>query len=135
MADLERTYVIPLRREFLKVPKYRRAKKAVKAVKEFLIRHMKAKEVKLHKELNEELLKHGRQNPPHKIKIKAAKYGDVVRTNLEGFSVEEPKKKEEKIKEEKKEVKGEVKEELTKVEEQKKKEEEEKRKILHKKQA
>ena len=77
------------------------------------------------------LLKHGRQNPPHKIKVKAAKYGDIVRANLEGFSVEEPKKEEAKLKEEKKE---EVKEELTKVEEQKKKEEEEKRKVLHKKQ-
>ncbi len=133
MADLERAYTIPLRREFLKVPMYRRTKKAVKAVKEFLIKHMKAKEVKIHKELNDELLKHGRQNPPSKVKVKAVKFGNIVRVNLEGFSVEEPKKKEEKeIKKEK--SKEEVKEELTKTEEQKQKEEEEKRKVLHKKQ-
>jgi len=132
MADLERTYVIPLRREFLKVPIYRRAKKAVKAVKEFLMKHMKAEEVKIHKELNELLMSRGRTNPPSKVKVIAAKTGNIVRVNLEGFSVETPKKKEEK-KEEKKEVQKEVKEEVN-VEEQKKKEEEEKRKVLHKKQ-
>ena len=35
MADkLERTYVIPLRKEFSKAPRYKRAKKAIKALKE-----------------------------------------------------------------------------------------------------
>ena len=37
MADakkLERSYTIPLRREFLKVPKYKRANKAIKTLKE-----------------------------------------------------------------------------------------------------
>ena len=133
MSDrMERTRIVGVER-FLKVPKYRRAKKTVKAVKEFLIKHMKAEDVKIHKELNDELLKHGRQNPPSKVKVKAVKYGNIVRVNLEGFSIEEPKKKEEKEakKEEKKE---EIKEELTKVEEQKQKEEEEKIKVVHKKQ-
>jgi len=37
----EREYVIPLRVEWRKVPKYQRAAKAIKAIKEFLVRHMK----------------------------------------------------------------------------------------------
>jgi ribosomal protein L31E len=36
---LERTYNVPLRREYLKVPRYRRAKKAVTALKEFVSKH------------------------------------------------------------------------------------------------
>src|SRR3989344_4558909 len=38
---LEREYIIPLRRTWLKVPEYKRGKKAVKAIKLFLVRHMK----------------------------------------------------------------------------------------------
>ena len=33
---LERTFNVPLRKEFMKVPRYRRANKAVKALKEFI---------------------------------------------------------------------------------------------------
>ena len=46
---LERTYNVPLRKEFLKVPKYKRAKKAVKALKQFLAKHMKSDNVKIGK--------------------------------------------------------------------------------------
>ena len=35
MADLERTYTIPLRREWLRVPRYKRAKRAIHAVQNF----------------------------------------------------------------------------------------------------
>ena len=38
---LEREYVVPLRREWLKVQKYKRANKAIKALKVFIARHMK----------------------------------------------------------------------------------------------
>ena len=41
MAKIERTYNIPLRKEWLKKPKYKRAKKAVTALKEFLSRVMR----------------------------------------------------------------------------------------------
>src|SRR3989344_3275314 len=76
MAE-ERIYTIPLRREFRKAPIYRRTKRALKEVKEFLARHMKAEEVKIGKYLNLELWKHGRKNPPAKIKIKAVK--DIIK--------------------------------------------------------
>ena len=39
--ELEREYIVPLKRGSLKVPRYKRAKKAVKTLKEFLAKHMK----------------------------------------------------------------------------------------------
>ena len=41
---LERTYNVPLRREWLKAPKYKRSKKAIAALKQFVAKHMKAAE-------------------------------------------------------------------------------------------
>jgi large subunit ribosomal protein L31e len=88
---LERTYTIPLRREFLKVPTWRRTEKAVVAVQEFLRRHMKSAEVKMGKALNEELWKHGIRNPPHHVKITAVKdEKGVVRAELFGVKVKAP---------------------------------------------
>lgn len=72
------TYIIPLRREFLKVPEYRRAGRAAKAVKKFIMRHMKIRDkdsnkVKLDRYLNSEIWFRGRTNPPSKIKVTAEK--------------------------------------------------------------
>ena len=95
---LERTYTIPLRREWLKVPRYKRAKKAVIAVNRFLRRHMKSDDVRLGKYLNEELWKHGIKNPPSKIRVNVLKDDKgVVRAELVGAPIpkveEEAKKK------------------------------------------
>ena len=75
MAAFEKTYTINIRREILKAPKYRRAKKAVSAVKAFIKRHMKAEleKIKLGKYLNLELWKHGIKAPLTKIKVVAVK--------------------------------------------------------------
>jgi len=73
---MERTYIIPLRREYQKTATYKRSKKATKAVKEFMVRHMKAADfnsVKLLNELNQEIWKHGIRNPPNKVKVVAKK--------------------------------------------------------------
>ena len=67
---LERTYTIPLRREYSKVPGWRRTKKAVKACKEFLQKHMKSQNVKLSTTLNEKIWNHGGKNPPHHVKVR-----------------------------------------------------------------
>ncbi len=101
--NLERTYNIPLRKEYLKVPSWKRTKKAVSAVKQFLKKHMKAEEVKLGKHLNEELWKHGIKNPPHHVKVVAIKDGKgIVKTELFGHKIEtkkEEKKKPSKLEE------------------------------------
>ena len=75
MANLERQYTIPLKREVLKVPRYRRAKKAIKKVKEFLARHMKAeeKDVKVGRWLNEQIWERGIKTPPNKVRVNVSK--------------------------------------------------------------
>lgn len=106
---LERTYNIPLRREFLKVARYMRAKKAGIAVRQFLERHMKGK-AKLGNHLNKKIWEHGIKNPPHHVKVTAIKYDDnVIRAELVGFPVE-PLKEEKEAKKEKKTQKEEKKE-------------------------
>ena len=111
---LERVYNVPLRRRWVNVPKYKRAKKAVIALREFLMKHMKGKEVKLGKYVNEHLWKNGMKSPPHHVKVVVKKDDKgVVFAELEGAPVEEKKeeKKPEKKKEEKKPEKAERKEE------------------------
>jgi len=72
---LTRQYTIPLRREWLKVPKYKRAKRAVAEIKVFLERHMRAdsKDVKIGRWLNELVWERGIKNPPSKVRVNASK--------------------------------------------------------------
>jgi len=107
---LERTYNVPLRRGWMYTPKYKRAKKAVTTLKEFIIRHMKpAKDekgkiqIKIGKYLNEEIWTRGMRNPPHHVKIDAKKDDKgLVTAELTGAPVEKEKKpKKKEIKEEK----------------------------------
>ena len=82
---VERTYNVPLRREWLKVPKYKRAKKASIALRQFLARHMKSDNVKIGAFLNMKVWEHGIQNPPHHVKVVAQKDSKgVVTAELEG---------------------------------------------------
>jgi len=81
---IEREYIIPLRHRWKIVPRYQRTNKAVKAVKEFLVRHMKIRDrdldkIKIDRYLNETLWHRGIKNPPAKIKVLATKEGDIVR--------------------------------------------------------
>lgn len=104
----EREYVIPLRVEWRKVPKYQRAAKAIKAIKEFLVRHMKIydrdlKKIKIDKYLNEQIWIRGIKMPPHKIKVKAIKNGENVQVELINFP---DKLKYKKLREEKLETKA-----------------------------
>ncbi len=100
---LERTYNVPLRKEYMKAPRWNRTKKAVTALRQFLAKHMKSENVLLSKELNEAVWKHGIKNPPHHIKVKAVKdEKGVVKAEL--FGAEKPASKKEK-----KEVKAEKK--------------------------
>ena len=95
---LERVYTVPLRKEFRKVPRWQKTKKATKALKEFLQKHMKSSDVRLERELNENVWTHGIKNPPHKVKVTAVKdESGIVRAQLFGVQKKEvvtPKKKE-----------------------------------------
>jgi len=106
--NIEREYIIPLRRRWKIVPRYKRANKAIKTIKEFLVRHMKIrdrdlKKVRIDKYLNEAIWNRGIKNPPSKIKVKAIKENDIVRVELVEFS---ERLKFKKLKEEKREKKA-----------------------------
>lgn len=72
---MERVYVIPLRK-VKDVPRTIRAPKAVRVVKEYLQKHMKAEEIKLDASVNEKIWERGIQKVPPKIKVKAVKEED-----------------------------------------------------------
>ena len=105
---IERDYIIPLREKCRHVPRYKKTNKAVKTVREFLIRHMKIydrdlNKIKIDRYLNEYLWFRGIRKPPYKIKVKAIKEGEVVKVEL----AEMPDKlKFKKAREEKREVKA-----------------------------
>jgi len=103
---LERVYVIPLRKETLKVPNFKKANKAVKTIRIFISKHMKSENVALGKYLNLKIWDHGAKNPPHHVKVNAVKddkgkvFVELVDAPKEKAKVEEIKKtpkKEEKI--------------------------------------
>ncbi len=78
MADeIERVITVPLKATKM-APRSRRAKRAVKEVRELIARYMKAEEDKvwIDTKLNEKLWERGIQNPPSKISVKATKFDD-----------------------------------------------------------
>jgi len=87
IIELEREYVVPLKKGCLNVPRYRRAKKAVRVLKEFLAKHMKIegrdlKKVKIDLYLNNEIWFKGIKKPMNKIKVKAVKREGIVYAEL-----------------------------------------------------
>ncbi len=97
MADekeLQRTYNVPLRKEWLKVPKYKRAKKAVNALRIFLKKHTKCDSVILGKYANESIWKKGIKNPPHHIKVDVLKEDNKAIAELSGKPLPKIKKEE-----------------------------------------
>lgn len=134
MAELKREYVVPLRRKTRTAPKWRRSKKAMSVLKEFIEKHMKTDNVVVCKELNEKIWENGIKNPPGKVSVIALKTqilgAEKTFVNLSDIGVDEyvkaatpaeekpakeakEDKKEEVVEAEAKEVKAETKEEKT----------------------
>lgn len=138
---IEREYTIPLRHRWSIVPTYKRANKAIRSIKEFLVRHMKIRDrdlskIKIDKSLNETIWSRGIKHPPARIKIKAIKDGEIVRVEAIEMpaTIKFKKIREEKIKAQSQEVakkkkaeKVEEKPEETKTEEEKIEEKEDKK--------
>lgn len=68
----ERVYVVPFR-DVKKAPKDKRSNKAIKILREFIIKHMKSETVLINQEVNEKIWNRGIENPPNKLKVKAIK--------------------------------------------------------------
>ncbi|WP_457619830.1 50S ribosomal protein L31e [Methanopyrus sp.] len=77
MAEVvdERVYTVPLR-DARKAPLKKRAPRAVKALRQFIERHMKAEEVRIGNDVNEKIWERGIKKPPSKIRVRAVKYAD-----------------------------------------------------------
>src|SRR3989344_3083543 len=104
----EKLFIINLRREFNKAQNYKRSKKAITALKEYISRHMKVSinNVKIGKNLNLKIWERGRKNPPAKVKVKSAINDNKAYVELPEFPLFEEVKIEDKkvteIKDEKK---------------------------------
>jgi large subunit ribosomal protein L31e len=98
---IEKEFIIPLRSTFKKTVRYKRVPKSIKAIKLFLLRHMKVydrdlKKIKIDKYLNEFIWARGIRSPPSKVKVKAFIEGDFIRVELTELS-EKLKFKKEKL--------------------------------------
>jgi len=75
----ERIYIIPLAKA-RHGPRNKRAKKAIRYLREFMERHFKPESLIISQEVNEAIWARGIQKPPRKIKIRATK-------NIDGLVV------------------------------------------------
>jgi large subunit ribosomal protein L31e len=69
----EKIYTIPLRHVWVVTPRGKRAPRAVKDVRDFVARHMKAEEVAISNEVNAALWARSINKPPRKITVRAVK--------------------------------------------------------------
>jgi large subunit ribosomal protein L31e len=69
----EKTYTIPLRHVWVVTPRGRRAPRAVRDVRDFVSRHMKAEEVAISNEVNSVIWSRSINKPPRKITVRAVK--------------------------------------------------------------
>ncbi len=128
-AKIERSYIVPLRKEWIKAPSYARSKKAVKALRAFIARHMKvdADNVKISMKVNHAIWKNGLKRPPAKIEVKVIKENNIVRVYLpeetEKAKANEKKQAKEKKKQEKEKTEKENKTEQKEQEQKQEKEE------------
>ena len=77
MDEEERIINIPLRATKM-APRTKRAKRAIKEIRENIMRHLKVSEdmVWIDAGLNEKIWERGIQNPPSRITVKAVKFDD-----------------------------------------------------------
>ncbi len=74
---LTRTYIVPLGVVF-EAPPYRRAKVAIRVIREFTTRHMKATEVSIAEDVNELIWARGIRHPPRRIKLEMERDEDGI---------------------------------------------------------
>ncbi|MFX0037542.1 MAG: 50S ribosomal protein L31e [Candidatus Hermodarchaeota archaeon] len=75
----ERIYIIPLAKA-RKGPRNKRAKKAIRYLKEYMTRHFKPESLVITQEVNEKIWERSIQKPPRKLKVRATK-------NIDGLVV------------------------------------------------
>lgn len=79
----ERKLILNIRKNVLKAPKNKRAKKAVKVLREKLKRILKTDKIKFSYRLNEFIWRRGIKNPPMKYKLRIIKKEDTFYIDLD----------------------------------------------------
>lgn len=69
----ERIYTIPFYPKLKKSTRGKRAPRAIRIMKEFIYKHMKAVDIIIDNELNEYIWARGIQKPPRKVRVRAIK--------------------------------------------------------------
>ena len=77
MEPLTRTYMVPLGLAS-EAAAYRRAKVAIRIIKEFTVRHMKATEVSITEDVNKTVWARGIRHPPRRIKLEMERDEDGI---------------------------------------------------------
>ncbi len=100
MAKLERIYTVPLGEAYEAV-RNKRVPRAVKMLRAFIARHMKAEEerILLSSALNEHLWERSIQKPPRRVKVRLVKDEGEIKAYLADEKVEAKKEKKEEKKE------------------------------------
>ena len=75
----ERMYIVPLAKA-RKGPRNKRAKKAIRYLRDYMTRHFKPESLVITQEVNERIWQRGIQKPPRKLKVRATK-------NIDGLVV------------------------------------------------
>jgi large subunit ribosomal protein L31e len=74
----ERIYTIPFYPKLKYSTRNKRAPRAIRIMKEFIYRHMKADDIIIDPELNEYIWARGIQKPPRRVRVKAIKDEDGI---------------------------------------------------------
>ncbi|MCD7781588.1 MAG: 50S ribosomal protein L31e [Methanosphaera sp.] len=78
---MERIYTIPLR-DVKRVPRTKRSPRAMRYIREFITKHMKAEDVIIDTSVNEKIWERGLEKIPSKIKVKAVEEDGTVEVTL-----------------------------------------------------
>jgi large subunit ribosomal protein L31e len=73
--NLTRIYTINLGKAW-NTPQYRRSDRVINIIKEFAEKHMKSEEIKVDQDLNRQIWKRGKTNPPRNVRVKMIKDDD-----------------------------------------------------------
>lgn len=94
MITGERIYTIPLRKWIVRTRRIARSKRVIKAIKNYLLKHTKAEDIRISQQLNSIVWVKGAKKPPHRIKIKVRLEDKIAKAMLpEEIDVLEKKKK------------------------------------------
>lgn len=81
MAE-EKVLVLNMRKLLVEKPRWKRTTTATRILRKFLERKLKTDKIKIDSELNRFIWSRGAKNPPMKIRVRAAKEGEVFKVYL-----------------------------------------------------